>query len=151
MVNFLSAAHPAVNNYMSKFKFNNITNKDKKFMTYIDKFSIYSLLAIFPCYFIFHYAVFNTNPEFLFMLMAFLFSVCLIYFRKLFLFFNYFSINNLPFYQFMYGIFLITTNMILNFILFKFMNILGILLATFITYLIAYFFIKNNIKKYYQK
>ena len=151
MVNFLSATHPAVNNYMSKFKYNNITNKDKKFMTYIDKFSIFSLLAIFPCYFIFHYAVFDTNPELLFMLMAFLFSVCLIYFRKLFLFFNYFSINNLPFYQFIYGIFLITTNMILNFILFKFMNILGILLATFITYLIAYFFIKNNIKKYYQK
>ena len=149
MVNFLSVAHPSVNNYMSKFKFNNITNKDKKLMTYIDKFSIFSLLAIFPCYFIFHYAVFDTIPELLFMLMAFLFSMCLIYFRKLFLFFNYFAINNLPFYQFMYGIFLITTNMILNFVLFEIMNILGILLATFITYVIAYFFIKKNIKKYY--
>ena len=148
IINFLSAAHPMIHNFMNRFKFNQIYKKDLVLMKYINIFSICILIMIFPAYLIFNYFVFIKFPEYDLILVALVFSFLLIFSRKVFLFFFFFSINNMPEKQLKFSLLMFLGNFISNIILFNYVGLYGIVFATLATYFISAIYISHFLKKY---
>ena len=148
IINFISVAHPMIHNFMNKFKIDKVAPKDLKLIGYINHISILVLLMLLPTYMMFNYAVFYEFPEKNLIIIAFSFSIFLIFFRKVFLFFFFFSINNMPLNQFSFSFSMFISNLILNIILFKLIGIYGIVVATLLVYFFANIFINYYLKKY---
>lgn len=148
IINFLSIAHPMINNFMNRFKYDQVLKKELVLMKYMNIFSILILLMIFPAYFIFNYFVFMKFPQYELIIIAILFSSLLILFRKVFLFFFYFSINNAPQKQLKFSLLMFLGNFIFNIVLFNYIGLFGIVISTLVVYFLSTIYISAFLKIY---